>query len=193
MRIYAIVAHDRKNSLTQELFHSLLNYLTPKKNITLDILDLYDRANDIPFYWSDFEKLSSYPFFQENKERFMKADRLIIAFPVYWYSTPGILKCWIDLITKFAWDYEQGFYAKPLHSIRKTLVISTTMSPSWYNRYILGNPAHHQLKYTFKWMGIFDQLFYEIGNTKQLTDKKFSEHIKNIYTLGDKLLEKHPY
>jgi len=193
MHIYAVVAHDRKNSLTQKMFHALLNHLSAKKNISIDILDLYDRADDIPFYWSDFEKLSSYPFFHENKERFMKADRLIISFPVHWYSTPGILGCWIDLITNFAWNYEQGFYAKPLHNIRKSLVINSTMSPSWYNRYILGNPVHNQLKQTFKWMGIFDQLFYEIGNTKQLTDKKVSKHLENICTLGERLVEKHPY
>lgn len=164
-----------------------------QKNITLDILDLYDRANDIPFYWSDFEKLSSYPFFHENKERFIKADRLIIVFPVYWYSVPGILKCWIDLITKFAWKYEEGFYAKPLHNIRKVLIINTTMSASWYNKYILRNPLQNQLKQTFSWMGIYDQLFYEVGNTKQLTDEKFSEHLTYIFSLGQRLIEQHPY
>ena len=193
MRIYAVVAHDRKDSLTHKVFTSLINYITLKKKITIDILDLYDRADVIPFYWSDFEKLSSYPFFHENKERFMKADRLILTFPIYWYSTPGILKCWIDLITKFAWKHEQGFYSKPLHNIRKALVLNTTMSPSWFNKYILRNPAHNQLKQTFTFMGIYDQLFYEIGNTKQLTDKKLSVHINNIHTLGARLIEKHHY
>lgn len=193
MHIYAIVAHDKKDSLTHQTFDALINYLKAKKDISLDILDLYERADDIPFYWSDFNKLSSFPFFHENKERFMKADRLIIFFPVYWYSTPGILKCWIDLITKYAWSYEQGFCARPLHAIRKALVVNTSMSPSWYNKYILRNPAHSQLKQTFTFMGIYDQLFYEIGNTKQLTDKKVSEHIKNIYILGERLTQKHPY
>lgn len=193
MRIYAIVAHDRKDSLTQTIFHALVEQIAFKKDITVDILDLYDRAADIPFYYSDIEKLTSYPFFNENKERFMAADRLLIVFPVYWYSTPGILKCWMDLITKFAWTFEQGFYAKPLHNIRKAMVINTTMSPSWYNKYILRNPVHNQLKQTFTWLGIFDQLFYEVGNTKKLTDKKLEEHLEQIFALGERLVEKHPY
>jgi len=187
MKIYAIVAHDRKDSLTHHLFNFTVECLI-KKNNEVDILDLYDRANEIPFYWSDKSKLTAYPFFEENKNRFMKADRLVIVFPIYWYSTPGILKCWIDLITSYAWRYEQGFCARALHSIKKTLVITTSMSPSWYNKYLLGNPVQNQLMHTCKWMGIYRSLFYEIGDTKNLTDKKMEYHKNMIISLCNKLM-----
>lgn len=173
MRILAIIAHDKKPSLTHSLFDDAVSYMRDN-GYEVDVLDLYDRADDIPFFWHDKTKLESYPFFQENKERFMAADRLFIIFPVYWYSVPGILKCWIDLITSFAWKYEQGFYARPLHKITKTLFVSITLYPQWFVKIILRNPAMNQLKQTFKYMGIYHQDFFTVYDVKNMNEKLYA-------------------
>jgi len=187
MRVYALIAHDKEKSLTRHVFNSVTDYLK-KSGAEVDMLDLYQQADQIPFYWHNKEKLHSFPFFQENKERFMTADRLLISFPVYWYSVPGILKCWIDLITSFAWKYEQGFYAKPLHHIQKGLFLSATMTPNWFNRFILGNPAQNQIKQTCKFIGIYQNQFYNIGSTRHLNDEKVKAHIKKILQLADSFI-----
>jgi len=118
MRVYAILAHDKKDSLNCHLFSQTIKYLELKE-IEVDPLNLYDYEKDIPFYSHDKKNLEKNSFFKENKKRFMLADRLVIVHPIYWYSVPGILKTWMDLITNFAWKYEGKPYAKALHKIKK--------------------------------------------------------------------------
>jgi putative NADPH-quinone reductase len=155
MRILAVVAHDKPTSLTKTLFNHALNYLKTLPNTEIDILDLYDHKDEIPFYVSDRAQLEANQFYQENKERFLKADRLLIAFPVYWYSTPGILKCWFDLINQFAWQFQGPLSpARPLHSIKKAFVMNLVITPWWYNKLVLRDPAARQVYLTLKFLAI---------------------------------------
>ncbi|MBD3231828.1 hypothetical protein GF322_04165 [Candidatus Dependentiae bacterium] len=188
IQIYAIFAHDKKDSLNGSIFQQATEYLKEKHEIAVDSLYLYDRALEIPFYTHNKNQLETNPFFAENKERFMAADRLLIVHPVYWYSVPAILKCWIDLITNFAYKYESGLYAKPLHKITKTLIINTSMAPSWYYKYFTCNTQMRQLNETFKFFGIPKNDFYQLGDIAKLTNKKYINHIKKILKKVDNLI-----
>ena len=61
---------------------------------------------------------------QEQKD-LLAADRIIFQFPLYWYSSPSLLKDWLDAVLTpgFAYAYgdEKGFQLKGKH-----LLISTT-------------------------------------------------------------------
>lgn len=35
-------------------------------------------------------------------------DRIILQFPLYWYSAPALMKRWLDEIMTFGWAYGQG-------------------------------------------------------------------------------------
>lgn len=35
-------------------------------------------------------------------------DRIIFQFPMYWYSTPSLLKEWFDLVLEYGWAYGNG-------------------------------------------------------------------------------------
>jgi len=187
MYIYAILAHDKKDSLNHYLFSQTTKYLETR-NMQIDFLNLYDYKDEIPFYSHDRKVLENNNFFQENKKRFMDADTLLIVHPIYWYSVPGILKTWLDLITNFAWKYEGGFYAKPLHKIKKALVINTSMSPKYFRTAWGFDPAMSQLKNMFKFIGLPQYYFYRIGNVGQLSDEKVAEHLEQIFKLADKLI-----
>lgn len=188
MRIYALVAHDKPTSLTKTIFNHALDTLRAESNITVDILDLYERASEIPFYSSDRKALEAIPFYQENKERFMAADRLLIVFPVYWYATPGILKCWFDLINQFAWQFNGKYSsALPLHTIKKALVINLTITPRWYNALILGDPARAQVQNTLKFLSI-EPLMYTVDNSTSLDAHGLEKHLKNIVKGCEKLV-----
>lgn len=195
MRIYAILADDKKNALCESAIKRAMEELQ-KEGHEIDFLDLYSRYKEIPFYFSakkdfsnrEYPALDELPFFQENKTRFMAADRLILAYPIYWYSTPGIMKCWIDLITNFAWKYKGGRYAKPLHKIKKTLILTSSGSPTWYLKYILLNCSFKPIKETFKWMGIPKNDFYNIGKTHGISDETVAKHLENIALAAKKLI-----
>jgi putative NADPH-quinone reductase len=115
----------------------------------------------------------------------MAADRLFVVYPVYWYAVPGILKCWIDLITNFAWKFQGGNTAKPLHTIKKALVVNSASMSNWHKWLFTRNSASEMLKETFKWWGIKGYDFYEIGNTSKLTPTKIDAHLAKIAKKSD--------
>lgn len=176
--VYAILAHPNKDSLTGRLFYETVQHLKTQ-GVTVDVLDLYEHAGRIPFFISP-KQLEENDFFKENRQRFMAADRLFIVYPVYWYAVPGILKCWLDLITNFAWKYEGKHHAKALHNIQKALVVNTASISNWRKWLCTRNSASEMLKESFKWMSIKSYDFYEIGNTSQLTTTKINTHLANI-------------
>ncbi|HEX2978124.1 MAG TPA: NAD(P)H-dependent oxidoreductase [Candidatus Babeliales bacterium] len=188
MRILAIIAHDKETSLSKTIFNHAVTFLSKQENIELDILDLYSRAEEIPFYSSNRAQLEANAFYQENKERILKADRLLIVFPTYWYSTPGILKCWFDLINQFAWKFNGPYKsAIPLHQIKKALVINLTITPRWYNLLWLGDPARDQVKKTLQFLGI-EPMMYTVDRSINLSQSALEKHIKNITRLCKMLL-----
>lgn len=182
MNVLAILAHDKSTSLNAHLFNIALEQLKSGGH-NVDVLKLYDYQDKIPFFLHDTKAIESNNFFQENKQRILAADRLLIVHPVYWYSLPGILKSWVDLITNFAYKYEGGVTAKPLHKIKRAMVINTSMEPAWVRRFLTGNPATQQLKKTFKFIGIPSCRFYQIGAVMKLNETNVSKHATKIRTM----------
>ncbi len=186
MNILIVVAHEKKNSLTHHLVNRIINLINTQKH-TLDVLNLYDYADDIPYYTHDRTQLEQNAFFQLNKKKVMAADRLIIVFPMYWYSTPGILKAWFDLITNYAWQFHKPTQAKARHAIKKALIISSSIQPWWYSL-IFGNLALKQVARTLKWMGVKKVMVYELVQVNQLNEKKLNTHLNRIRTRVTALL-----
>lgn len=195
MRIYAILASDRANSIPERLINKAIDVLKQEGH-QIDFLDLYSRYKEIPFYFSPkknvsdsiYPSLNDFPFFEENKKRFMEADRILLSYPIYWYSPPGIMKCWLDLITNFAWKYEGHSHAQPLHNIKKTLALTTSHSSTWYLKYILLNCPFTSIKQTFRWMGIPKNYIYNVGNTQGIKEDKIKKHLENVEKLTKKLI-----
>ena len=53
-----------------------------------------------------------YPTFRINidreQQRLAEHDVIVFMFPLYWYSTPAILKEWQDLVLEYGWAYGKG-------------------------------------------------------------------------------------
>lgn len=52
-----------------------------------------------------------------------KADRILLQFPLYWYSSPPVLKAWLDQVLLFGFAYGPG--GAQLHGKELGLAIST--------------------------------------------------------------------
>lgn len=52
-----------------------------------------------------------------------QADRIVMQFPFYWYSSPPVLKAWIDQVLLFGFAYGQG--GDKLHGKELILAITT--------------------------------------------------------------------
>jgi len=201
VRVLAVLAHPRKDSLSGRIFYNTVDHLKTQiingVNVQVDVLDLYDRKyiqkQEIPFYeptgssgsnssdgWDEQSGLAKYPFYQETKELFMSADRIFIVYPIYWYAVPGILKCWLDLVTNYAWKFDKGPYGIPLHKIKKALVVNSASMSNLFRWFRTGNSGSEMIKESLKFFGIRDYSFYEIGNTGKLTSAKVDAHIQKI-------------
>lgn len=174
-RILAILAHHNKESLSGYLYSQTIAELE-KQGHTVDALDLYDRAKEIPFY-VPVKNLETFPFFLENRQRFLDADGLLIVFPVYCFAVPGILKCWFDLI---ATELEKISQAKK-HP-HKAFVIFSSGAPGFYLRFFTHNNPRSMLSSCFRFMKISQKKFYHIGMTENLNEKKISKHRDTIIT-----------
>jgi len=55
---------------------------------------------------------AEYPRFKididAEQQRLVAHDVIIFQFPIYWYSTPSLLKEWLDLVLEFGFAYGQG-------------------------------------------------------------------------------------
>jgi putative NADPH-quinone reductase len=76
------------------------------------------------------ELYSSYPDWvidvPREQELLEKHDRIVFQFPLYWYSTPPLLKKWQDDVLTYGWAY--GSQGKKLQG--KELLIATSIGGS---------------------------------------------------------------
>ena len=153
MKLYAIFANDNAAGTTYKVFKKAIQAFKDK-GYQIDELNLYDREKEIPFFHHNRDYMESHPFYLENKERFLESDALLLVFPLYWYSVPAILKAWLDMINGWAYKYEAGMYASPLHKIKKVFIIYSCMQEKQHLEKNLQNPVFQQLSETFKFIGI---------------------------------------
>ncbi len=174
MRVLAVIAHPIATSTSGQLFYAAVTAMQ-KEGATVDILDLYQHADRIPFLTfpepgKPFDSVfADVPFYWENKERFMAADRLLIAYPVWWYAPPAIMKAWIDLITNYAWQHRTGPYAQARHNIKKVFIINTA-DMSWWHRFVGScNSGTEMMKEACKYLGIGQIKTYQVNSARTLT------------------------
>lgn len=60
-----------------------------------------------------------------EQEALLEADTIIFQYPLYWYSTPAILKEWIDVVFQYGFAFGQGSKLTG-----KKVIVSFTMGSS---------------------------------------------------------------
>lgn len=68
-------------------------------------------------------------------------DRIVLQFPLYWYSSPALLKKWIDEVLAYGWAYGPGgdkLFGKEFLVATSTGGPETAYQPGGYNSYTLG-------------------------------------------------------
>ncbi|MFD1776963.1 NAD(P)H-dependent oxidoreductase [Paenibacillus rhizophilus] len=107
MKTLVIVAHPNlTNSVVNKMW---VDRLHQEEEITVH--DLY----------------AEYPDKQINVEReqqlLLEHDRIVFQFPLYWYSSPSLLKEWQDVVLTYGWAY--GSEGTKLHGKEFILAISS--------------------------------------------------------------------
>ncbi|MBY5445760.1 potassium transporter KefG [Rhizobium leguminosarum] len=76
-----------------------------KSSINLAMADVARRVDGVTFV----DLYEEYPRFQINidreQKRLLDHDVIVFQFPIYWYSTPSLLKEWQDLVLEYGFAY----------------------------------------------------------------------------------------
>ncbi len=91
-RVLILFAHPsiKRSEVNRFLFETSRN----REQVTL--VDLY---GEYPTYEIDIDK---------EQQRLRDHDVIVFMFPLYWYSTPAILKEWQDLVLEYGFAYGHG-------------------------------------------------------------------------------------
>ena len=165
-KILILFAHPSQHR--SEINLPLIQASSSVQDVT--VVDLYA---EYPDYCIDIER---------EQQRLREHDIIVFMFPLYWYSTPAILKEWQDLVLEYGFAY--GHDGTELHG--KTLLCAITAGGTenayrtqGYNHYSI-RELLRPIEQTATLCGISYLPPYALfGSRTALEEGKLDEHIEN--------------
>jgi NAD(P)H dehydrogenase (quinone) len=110
MHALIVVAHPDPKSLSHSVAAHVAEGVAGSSD-TFEIADLTAEAFDPRFNAADIAlHLREAPAPADvaaEQARIDRADALVLVYPVYWWSMPGLLKGWIDRVFTNGWAYDE--------------------------------------------------------------------------------------
>ncbi|WP_223070445.1 NAD(P)H-dependent oxidoreductase [Paenibacillus caui] len=165
MKILVLIAHPNlSNSKMNSLWKQELENIP---NVTVH--DLYQHYSHQPIDLPLEQKL------------LLTHDRIVFQFPFYWYSTPPLLKRWIDEVFAYGWAYGPG--GKALQGKELVLAISVggpehSYRAGGYNHFTISELTR-PLQATANTTGMDFLPHYIQYSTGDIDDKAAFESAKN--------------
>lgn len=116
------------------------------------------------------------------------AEHLVFVYPTWWGTMPAVLKGFIDrvFLPGFAFKYRKNsiLWDKLLKGKTARLIV-TMDTPSWYNRFVYGQPGHRAMKRaTLHFCGIKPVRITEIGPVKPSSEQDRVQWLAKVEKLG---------
>lgn len=124
MHAVIVLAHPNPRSFSHSIAAQVADGLaTSGHGHTAEIADLAAEGFDPRFTHNDVdvsnkEALPADDVIAEQK-RIDRADALVLVYPVYWWSMPGLLKGWIDRVFTNGWAYDYGADLRVVKKLRR--------------------------------------------------------------------------
>ncbi|WP_343463304.1 NAD(P)H-dependent oxidoreductase [Pantoea sp.] len=128
MHTLIVTAHPSDNAYTQAVVNRLTAGLTAAPGNSVEVADLAREQFDPRFTPQDYAYFSGSgapdPAIVAEQQRIDRADRLVLVFPIYWWSMPALLKGWIDRVFTGGWafDYDSTGLKKRLTRLEAMIV-----------------------------------------------------------------------
>lgn len=116
----------------------------------------------------------------DEQARIDRADELVIVYPVYWWSMPGLLKGWIDRVFANGWAYDESpetGLVKRLGRLRVHLVAIGGADVRTYARHGYFGAMKTQIDH-----GIFDYCGARVSTSELLVDSHAHDQAGNLDT-----------
>lgn len=98
-----------------------------------------------------YEKKYDTSAVEQEIQRLVEAEALVLVFPTWWFGFPAILKGWFDRVwaPTVAYDHADDFGPiKPgLTQLKKAMVVTTLGAPWWVDFFILRRPLKRIIKH----------------------------------------------
>lgn len=184
MRNLIVISHPDPNSLTHaaagEMVHGLLS---AGPDASVEIADLAAEGFDPRETAEDLAvHLGTAAFPQDvaaEQARIDRADRLVLIYPVYWWSFPALLKGWIDRVFANGWAYasdaQGGGDKKLLGRLEIVLVAVAGADAGTYARHGYFGAMRTQIDH-----GIFDYCGARVVRHELLLDLHGADQQPNL-------------
>jgi NAD(P)H dehydrogenase (quinone) len=204
MHILIVVAHPDPKSLTHAIATQLAEGIraaagmadpdpTASGHPTVEIADLAAEGFDPRWNEGDialFQKAGNPPAdVAAEHARLDRADALVLVYPVFWWSFPGLLKGWIDRVFTQGWAYEDdtagGKVVKKLQRLKVHLVANGGADQGTMDRHGYRDAMTTQIDH-----GIFDFCGAPVisSNVLLASDEGYpAAHLKTAESLGRRI------
>lgn len=125
-----------------------------------------------------------------EQARLDRADALVLVYPVYWWSMPGLLKGWIDRVFANGWAFDfssDSTLVKKLRDLRVHLVAIAGADARTYARHGYFGAMKTQIDH-----GIFDYCGASVVTSELLLDSETTDptsHLDTARDIGRKLFQ----
>lgn len=124
MHALIVVSHPDQQSFTHAVAAQVAHGVsTSNPHYSFEIADLAAEAFDPRFTELDvalhLQEAGPSADVAAEHVRIDRADALVLVYPIYWWSFPGLLKGWIDRVFTNGWAYEEGQDGKLVKKLRR--------------------------------------------------------------------------
>jgi len=193
MHALIVVAHHDPQSLTHGLAAQVAAGLSASGH-TFEIADLAAEVFDPRYSAADqrVHRTRAAPPADVLAEqaRIDRADALVLVFPIYWWSLPGLLKGWVDRVFVNGWAIDYGPdtpVVKKLRHLQVHLLALGGADQSAFERHGYAKAMHTQIDY-----GIFDYCGAQVLTSALLLESESGgaqAHLDTANALGHGLFE----
>ena len=185
MHALIVVAHPNPKSLT----HSVAAHVAEGVSLSgpgnsQEIADLAAEAFDPRFTTADIDVLHREAppptDVAAEQARIDRADDLVLVFPVYWWSMPGLLKGWIDRVFANGWafdDLPDTKLVKRLRNLRVHLIAVAGVDAGTFERHGYFSAMKTQIDH-----GIFDYCGARVVTSEFLLESETQDPISHLNT-----------
>ncbi len=193
MHALIVVARHDPQSLTHSVAAQVAAGLTAAGH-TVEIADLAAEGFDPRYTAADHAvhrtRATPPADVRAEQARIDRADALVLAFPIYWWSLPGLLKGWIDRVFINGWAIEYGPdtpVVKKLRHLNVHLLALGAADDDAFDRHGYAQAMRTQIDY-----GIFDYCGAQVLTSALLLDSESGgaqAHLEKAWAVGQGLFD----
>lgn len=195
MHALIVVSHPIPESLTHSIAREVAGGITSSnRRHTAEIADLTAEGFNPSFTQADLEyfreKIPAPADVAAEQARIDQADSLVLVYPIYWWSLPGLLKGWIDRVFANGWAYgtgADGKVGKKLRRLKVHLLAVGGGDAGTFERHGYFTAMKTQIDH-----GIFDYCGAQVVSSEFLLDSETQDpliHLETARKLGEGLFD----